>query len=107
MGSAQMGSLPFSFCDRGTFWVLKLTCFYLPKSARAYLFPQSVKINYFCSGPMSVDPIRPQPRNASQGVSAVARGSAVPGGGGVREAAAPAIKERGRGSHVTQGEPLV
>ena len=30
---------------------------YLPKSARAYLFPQSVKVCYFCSGPVSVDPI--------------------------------------------------
>ena len=49
------------FFDRGTFWVLLLTYFYLPKSARAYLFPQSVKINYFCSGPISVDPICPQP----------------------------------------------
>ena len=29
--------------DGGTFWVLPLTYFYLPKSARAYLFPQSVK----------------------------------------------------------------
>ena len=28
-----------------------------PKSARVYLFPQSVKIHYFCSGPTSVDPI--------------------------------------------------
>ena len=26
--------------DRGTFWVLPLTCFFLPKSARVYLFPQ-------------------------------------------------------------------
>ena len=47
----------FMFFDRGTFWVLPLTYFYLPKSARAYLFPQSVKIHCFCSGPVSVDPI--------------------------------------------------
>ena len=46
---------------RGTFWVLPLTYFYLPRSARAYLFPQSVKSHYFCSGPISVDPICPQP----------------------------------------------
>ena len=33
------------FFDRGTFWVLPLTYFCLPKSARAYLFvTQSVKI---------------------------------------------------------------
>ena len=49
------------FFDRGTFWVLPLTYFYLPNSARAYLCPQYVKIHYFCSGPVSVDPIRPQP----------------------------------------------
>ena len=61
MGSALMGSLHFlvvSF-DRGTFCVFSLTYFYLPKSARAYLFYQSVKIHYFCSGPVSADPIRP------------------------------------------------
>ena len=47
----------FMFFDRGVFWVLPLTYLYLPKSASAYLFPQSVKI----SGPISVDPICPQP----------------------------------------------
>ena len=50
------------FSDRGTFWVLPLTYFYPPGNARAYLFPQSVKIHYFCSGPVSVDPTCPQPR---------------------------------------------
>ena len=49
------------FFGRGTFWVLPLTYFYLPKSAGAYLFPQSVNIHYFCSGTVSVDPICPQP----------------------------------------------
>ena len=34
---------------------------YLPKSARAYLFPQSLKNNYVCCGPISVDPVCPQP----------------------------------------------
>ena len=47
--------------DGGTFGVLPLTNCYIPKSARAYLFPQSVKMYYFCSGPISVDPICPQP----------------------------------------------
>ena len=47
----------FMFFDRVNLWVLPLTYFYLPKSARVYLFPQSVKIHYFCSGPISVDPI--------------------------------------------------
>ena len=45
-GSALTGSLRISFFDRGTFWILLLTCFYLPKSARAYLFSQSVKIRF-------------------------------------------------------------
>ena len=49
------------FVDRGAFWVLPLTYFFLPISARAYLFPQSVQIPYFCSGPICVDPICPQP----------------------------------------------
>ena len=52
----------FMFFDRGTFWVLLLTYIYLTKSARAYLFPQFVKIHYFRSGPISVDPICPQPK---------------------------------------------
>ena len=29
------------------------------------LFPQSVKVRYLCSGPISVDPICPQPSAAS------------------------------------------
>ena len=33
-----------------------------PNSARAYFFPRSVTINYFCSGPISVDPTCPSPR---------------------------------------------
>ena len=54
----------FMFLDRVTFWVLPLTYVCLPKSARANLFPQSVKIHYFCSSPISVDPICPQPKHA-------------------------------------------
>ena len=56
--------------DRRTFWVLPVTYlsyFYLPKSARASVFPQSVKIDYFCSGLIRVDPICPQPKAASLG----------------------------------------
>ena len=57
MGSALTGvTANFVFFDRGTFWVLLLTYLYIPKSDRAYLFPQSVRIHYFCSGPISVDP---------------------------------------------------
>ena len=63
VGSALMGSLLISlFVDRETFWVLPLTYLYLPNSARAYLFPQYVKMYYLCSGPVSVDPICPHPR---------------------------------------------
>ena len=50
------------FFDGGTFWVLPLTYFNLPKSARAYPFPRSVNNIYFCCGPVSVDPVCPQPR---------------------------------------------
>ena len=59
MGSLQMSCvLTVGLCGQ----LLPVTYVYLPKSARAYLFPQSVKIHYFCSGPFSVDPICPQPR---------------------------------------------
>ena len=67
MGSELMASPQIlSFFDRGTFWVLPLTYTYLPKSARAYLFPQSARIHYFCSGPLSVDPICPQANKAAR-----------------------------------------
>ena len=52
MGSLQMSCL----FDRWTFWVLQSAYVYLPKSARAYLLPQSVEIHYFCCGPISVCP---------------------------------------------------
>ena len=52
--------------DRRTSWVLPLTYFYITKSARAYPFSQSVKTHYFCSGPISVDPICPQPISTSR-----------------------------------------
>ena len=63
VGEGQMGSAlingvtaNFMFFD-GTFWVLPLTSFYLPKSARAYLFSQSVKFHYFCSAPLVLTPV--------------------------------------------------
>ena len=52
--------------DRGTFWLLPLTYFPIPKSAGVYLFPQSVK-THFCRGPISADPICPQPRDGDRG----------------------------------------
>ena len=62
-----MGSLQSLSClDRGTFSLLPLICFYLPKSDRAYLFQQSVKVRYFCSGPIRVDPISPRPSTAPE-----------------------------------------
>ena len=58
LGSALMGSLQiFSFLTEGLFGY---SCHPLPKSATAYLFPQSGNVHYFCSGPISVDPICPQ-----------------------------------------------
>ena len=46
----------FMFVDRGAFWVLPLTYFSLTKSARAYLFPQSVKIVTFAFAPLVLTP---------------------------------------------------
>ena len=70
MGSALMGSLQIchAFWQRD-FLGTPVNLLYLPKSARAYLFPQSVKIPYFRSGPISVDPICPQPTHASHRVN--------------------------------------
>ena len=63
MGSTLMRSLRIScFLTEGPFGVLPLAYFYLPKSARAHLLLQSDKVNHCYSGPISVDPIRPQPR---------------------------------------------
>ena len=42
---------------RGTSGVLLLTYVYLSNSARVYLFPQSDKVHYFCSGPIRVEPL--------------------------------------------------
>ena len=52
MGSARMGSLQNScFLTEGTSWVSPSTYFCIPRSARAYLFPQSVKIITFVAAP--------------------------------------------------------
>ena len=57
--SANAVTVNFMFFDRGTFWVLPLTYFYLPKSARAYrtayLFP-SVKFVAFAAAPLVLTP---------------------------------------------------
>ena len=38
-----------------------------PQKCQGVPFPQSVKIHYFCSGPIGVDPICPQPIDARHG----------------------------------------
>ena len=43
--------------DRGTFQVLLLTHFCIPKSARAYLSPKSVKIITFAAAPLALTPV--------------------------------------------------
>ena len=83
------------FFDRGTFWVLPLTRFYFPKSARAYLFPRSVELHDFCSGPMSADPICPQPKlvmTRSLPTPSAPRGPGCPGGALPRDAAGRAAR---------------
>ena len=53
MGSALTGSLQIScLFDRGTFWALPLTYFCIPKSARAYLFPQSLEFITCAEAPL-------------------------------------------------------
>ena len=54
--STNRVSATFMSFGRGTFWVLPLTYFYPPKSARAHFFFHSVKVHYFCSGPLAFTP---------------------------------------------------
>ena len=49
--------------SKGNGFSICLAYWYLPKSASACLFLQSVKNNYFCIGPISVDPVRLQPKD--------------------------------------------
>ena len=58
MGSALLRSLQVSCFSTEE---LLLTYFYILKSAREDICSQSVEIRYFCSGPISVEPICPQP----------------------------------------------
>ena len=62
-GSARMRSLQFVMLfDRGTCWVLPSTYFYIPRSARANLDPQSVKFLTFAAAPLVLTPVvRNQP----------------------------------------------
>ena len=62
MGEGQNGvgtngvTADFMFFDRGTFRVLRLTYFYLPKSARAHLFPNLSKFITFAAAPLVLTP---------------------------------------------------
>ena len=51
----QMGSL--QIFDRGTFWVLPLTYFYLTKSARVCLFPNLPKLTTCAAAPLVLTPL--------------------------------------------------
>ena len=61
--------MPF---DRGTFWPLPLTYFTLifPKVPGRTFSHQCVEIVDFCSGPISVDPVCPQPDSPHTRLSA-------------------------------------
>ena len=64
--STNVAKTIFMFFDRGTLWVLPLTYFYLPKSARAYLFPQSLKTHY--AAPLVLTPFVRNQATSDQGV---------------------------------------
>ena len=71
MGSARLGSLQFScFLTEGLFGYPREPTLILPKVPGRTLFPQSVRTHYFRSGPISVDPVGPQPRSTSCWISA-------------------------------------
>ena len=50
----------FMFVDRGIFWVLPLSYLNIPKSARVFLFPQSVKLVAFAAAPLVLTPFMKQ-----------------------------------------------
>ena len=69
MWSALVGSLQISCVLTEDFLRTPVDLLlYSKKSARVYLFPQSVKNHYSGSGPISVDLICPQPSRACAGV---------------------------------------
>ena len=51
------------FFDRGTFWVLPVNLLLSPQKSQGIPFSPTCR-NYFCSGPISVDPICLQPNIA-------------------------------------------
>ena len=72
------------FFDKGTCWVL-VTYFYIPKSARAYLFPNLTKLITFAAAPLVLTPFvrnqGPAPRAGSgEAPPRLPRGRAAPRG---------------------------
>ena len=71
----------FCFFDSGTFWVLPLTCLYLPKSARAYLFPDVSNILTLAAAPLVLTPfVRNQVKSAAAGTEKREKGDGQAGG---------------------------
>ena len=64
MGSALMGSLQLSFFYRNLFGYSRQPTFIFPKVPGRICSPNLSKFVTFCSGPISVDPMRPQPISA-------------------------------------------
>ena len=66
MRSALMASLRIVMFFDIVFWVLPLAYFLSSQNARAHLFPQICLSSLLqCSGPVGVDPTRPQPRRTA------------------------------------------
>ena len=90
----------FVFFDRGTFWVLPLTYFYLPQSARANFFTDLSKFMTFAAAPLVSTPfVRnqafPPPRRAPpRGISTSPTAAAA--GGTPRRACSPSCRPRRR-----------
>ena len=65
------------FFDRDTFWVFPLTDFYLPKSARTYLFTNPSKVISFAAAPLALTPFvrdqTPIPTLLSSGPKGISR----------------------------------
>ena len=75
-GQHKWGRCIFLCFLTGTFWGTPINLFLSSQKCQGVPFPQSVKIPYFCSGPISVDPICPQPKGRHPGVPAARRGAA-------------------------------
>ena len=67
IGKGQIGfrtngvTANFVFLTEGLLGYSRQPTFYLPRSASPYLFSPICQKYYFCSGPISADPICPQP----------------------------------------------